>query len=132
MTTQTQTKSFSVLVVEDDKAISALLRRNLEDGNTRVAEAPTGLDCIRMLREHGANLVLLDLRLPDFNGWGILSLLRLTDSMSDIPVIVVSVESPNEDLIARLRPSDYIQKPFDVRDLLARVKRVINLQRVDQ
>jgi DNA-binding response OmpR family regulator len=119
-------KQLSVLVVDDDRAISKLIRYNLEDKGTQVVEAANGLDCIRILREARVDLILLDLRLPDFSGWGILSLLRLTEPLRHIPVIVVTVEPPDTDLIAQFRPEEYIQKPFDIRDLLARVRRVIN------
>ncbi len=120
------TSQFSILIVDDDQAISKLLRHNLEDKGTRVIEAATGLDCIRILQKARVDLILLDLRLPDFNGWGILSLLRLTGPLRNIPVIVVSVEPPDTALIEQFRPEDYIQKPFDIRDLLVRVRKVID------
>ncbi len=115
----------SVLVVDDDRATSRLIRRNLEDEGTQVVEAATGLDGIRILREARVDLIVLDIRLPDFSGWAILSLLRLTESLRHIPVIVVSVEPPDTALIEQFKPDDYIQKPFDIRDLLARVRKVI-------
>lgn len=116
----------SILVVDDDQAISKLLKHNLEDKSTQVFEAATGFDCIRILHQAKVDLVLLDLRLPDFNGWGILSLIRLTELLHDIPVIVVSVEPPNAASIEQFSPDDYIQKPFDMRDLLVRVKKAIS------
>ncbi len=119
------TERLSVLVVDDDLAISKLIRHNLESIATQVVEAATGLDCLRILHQARVDLILLDIRLPDFNGWGILSLLRLTESLRHIPVIVVSVESPNMALIEQFRPDDYIQKPFDIRDLLVRMKKVV-------
>ncbi len=122
----------SVLVVDDDRAISKLIRHNLEDEDTQVVEAATGLDCIRIVHEAKVDLVLLDIRLPDFNGWGVLSLFRLTEPLRHIPVIVVSVEPPNTDLIDKLKPNDYIQKPFDMRDLLARVRKVIGSRSASQ
>lgn len=123
---------FSVLVVDDDQELSKLIRHNLEDKNTQVIEAASGLDCIRIVHEGKVDLILLDLRLPDFGGWGILSLLRLTEPLRNTPVIVVSVEPPDMALIEQLRPDDYIQKPFDMRDLLVRVKRVIDSRSANQ
>ncbi len=79
-------KRRSVLVVDDDRAMSKLIKTNLEDGDTQVMEAANGFDCIRILREARVDLVLLDLRLPDFSGWGILSLLRLTDLEAHTPL----------------------------------------------
>ncbi len=122
----------SVLVVDDDRGTSKLIRRNLEDEDTQVVEAATSLDCIRILHEGRVDLVLLDLRLPDFNGWGILSLLRLAEPLRHIPVIVVSVEPPDTALIEQFRPEDYIQKPFDMRDLLVRVRKVISSRSASQ
>lgn len=118
----------SVLVVEDDQAIATLLRRNLENENTTVVGAASGLDCMRILHEEKVDLILLDLRLPDFNGWGILSLLRMTDRLQDIPVIVVSVEPPDSALMKLLKPDGYIQKPFDIRELVACVRRVMSMR----
>ena len=126
------TKRLSVLVVDDDRAISKLIRHNLEDKGTQVVEAATGLDCIRILHEARVDLILLDLRLPDFNGWGILSLLRLTEPLCHIPVIMVTVEPPDTALIEQFRPDDYIQKPFDMRDLLMRVRKVIGSRSASQ
>ena len=121
-----RTNQPSVLVVDDDRALSTLIRHNLEDTGAQIVEAATGLDCIRILREARIDLILLDIKLPDLNGWGILSLLRLTEPLQRIPVIVVSVEPPDMALMAKFRPDDYIQKPFDMRDLLVRVRRVID------
>ncbi|MFQ6121443.1 MAG: PleD family two-component system response regulator [Dehalococcoidales bacterium] len=118
-------KRLSVLVVDDDQKISKLIRRNLEGGDIRVVEAASGFDCIRIIHDTQVDLILLDLTLPDFNGWGILSLLRLTEPLRHIPVIVVTVEPPDVALIEKLKPDDYIQKPFDMRDLLMRVRKVI-------
>ncbi|MBI4185876.1 MAG: response regulator [Chloroflexi bacterium] len=119
-------KPASVLVVDDDRTIRHLIRNNLEDKDTRVAEADTGFECIRRLHEEQVDLVVLDLNLPDFNGWSILSLLRLTAHLHHMPVIIVSVEPPDAALMRQLKPDDYIQKPFDTRDLVLRVRKVID------
>ncbi len=113
-----------VLVVDDDRSISRLIRQNLEGQGTTVIEAASGLECISKLQQSRVDLILLDVGLPDYNGWGVLSLVRLTESLHDMPVIVISEDPPSPALIERLRPDDYIQKPFDMRDLLLRVRRV--------
>ena len=118
-------KRRSILVVEDDSAISRLIKRNLEDKDTQVMEAATGLDGIKIIQGAKVDAIILDLGLPDFNGWGILSLLRLTEPLRNTPVIMVSVEPANAALIEKFRPDDYIQKPFDMRYLLERVKRLL-------
>ncbi len=115
-----------IIVAEDDQTISRLIRYNLEKLGAQVSEAQTGLDCIRLLSQTKTDLLLLDVGLPDFSGWGILSLLRLTDSMSKVPVMIVSVNAPSSSLIERLGPDDYIQKPFDMRDLISRVSKLVS------
>lgn len=117
----------AILIVEDDQIMSKLIKQNLEDESIRVVEAATGLECIRIIREAKVDLILLDIRLPDFSGWGILSLIRLTEKLHKIPVIVVSVEPPNAALLEQYKPNGYIQKPFDIRHLLAEVKTVIGV-----
>ncbi len=124
MKANTGAKRLLILVVDDDWETSKLVKYNLENKNTKVIEAATGLDGIRILNETKVDLILLDIKLPDFNGWGILSLLRLTEPLRNLPVIVTSIEPPDTALIKRLRPNDYIQKPFDMRDLLMRVRKV--------
>ncbi len=126
MQIETGARRFLVLVVDDDRAVSRLIKYNLENKDIQVVEAATGLDGIQILSQMRVDLVLLDLKLPDFNGWGILSLIRLTESLNRLPVIMTSIEPPRTALIAQLQPDEYVQKPFDVRDLLVRVNRIIN------
>lgn len=120
-------KQLQVLIVDDNQAMSKLIKSNLEGVDIKVTEATSGLECMNMLFHIKVDLILLDLKLPDFNGWGILSLLRLTDPFRRMPVIIISGESPDKGLINQFRPDDYIQKPFDVRNLLERVRIVLDL-----
>ena len=115
----------SILVVDDDPGISRLLRYNLEDRDTEVISAASGYEGIKLLVEKQVELLFLDVRLPDFNGWGILSLLRMSEVYRQLPVIMISVEPPGADLMAWCRPDGYIQKPFDVRDLLLAVEKAV-------
>ena len=116
----------SVLVVDDDSEITRMLSHNLGDECVRVITACSGLDCIKILSETKIDLILLDIRLPDFNGWDLLSLFRLTEPLRNIPVILVSVEPPDKTLLSQLKPEGYIQKPFDMCDLLQRVEEIIS------
>lgn len=113
-----------ILVVDDDPGISRLLRYNLEDRDTRVIAAANGLEGIRLLTEEKIDLLILDIKLPDFSGWGILSLLRISEVYRRLPVIMISVELFETELITTYRPDGYLQKPFDVRQLLAMVEKI--------
>ncbi|MCH8863967.1 MAG: response regulator [Chloroflexi bacterium] len=116
-----------ILVVDDDPGISRLLRYNLEDRDTRVIAAVNGLEGMRLLTEEKIDLLILDIKLPDFSGWGILSLLRISGVYRRLPVIMISVESLETEIITTYRPDGYLQKPFDVRQLLAMVEKVASV-----
>lgn len=128
MTKNPRNQRLRALVIEDDREVSKLIKHNLENKDLQVVEAATGIDGIRILSEARVDLVLLDLKLPDFSGWGILGLIRLTEALRDLPVIVTSIEPPKTVLMAQLQPDEYIQKPFDMRDLLLRVSQVMSLR----
>ena len=116
----------SVLVVDDDPTVRTLIKRNLESQGARVIEAATGLDGIISLINNKIYLVVLDIKLPDFSGWGILGLLRSSEKFHDMPVILVTVEPYDATLIAKHQPVEYIQKPFDIRDFVSKVDRIMN------
>ncbi|MFH1651543.1 MAG: response regulator [Chloroflexota bacterium] len=123
-------ESPAVLVVDDNREITRMLSRNLGGANVRVITAASGLECFQALSATRIDLILLDIRLPDFNGWGILSLLRLTEPLCHIPVIMVSGEAPDPDLLRQLKPEYYIRKPFDMQDLLQRVEKIIDAREI--
>ena len=114
-----------VLVIDDDWKTTKLIRMNLEGYGFEVTEAGTGEDCLRMLKAGGVHLVLLDLNLPDLSGWDVLAVLKSTEALRDVPVIIISVEPPNRALATRFGPEDYIEKPFDVRELVARIGKIV-------
>lgn len=116
-----------ILVVDDDPGISRLLRYNLEDRETCVIAAGNGLEGIKLLTGEKIDLLILDVKLPDFNGWGILSLLRISEIYHRLPVIMISVEPFGTELITTYRPDAYLQKPFDVRQLLTMVENIASL-----
>lgn len=117
------TRAVKVLTVDDDRKITKLIRVNLASEDIEVVEANSGLECLQRICSERPDLVLLDLHLPDFNGWGILGLLKSTSTLSRIPVIVISVEPPSAQ-VGPFSPDDFIQKPFDARELLVRVRRL--------
>ena len=118
-----------ILVVDDDPGISRLLRYNLEDQDTRVIAAENGLEGIKLLTEEKIDLLILDVKLPDFSGWGILSLLRISEIYYRLPVIMISVEPFGTELVTTHRPDAYLQKPFDVRQLLTIVENIVSVEK---
>jgi DNA-binding response OmpR family regulator len=109
------------MVVEDDHAVRSLVRMLLEDDGLTVVEAATGSDAIDVFARHPVDLVLLDLRLPGMNGFDVCRELRRT---SDVPIIMVTAQQDSHDVVAGLEvgADDYVTKPFNDRELLARVR----------
>jgi two-component system KDP operon response regulator KdpE len=110
-----------VLVVEDDAPLRSALVATLADHDLAIAEAATGEEALARLHVEGADLVLLDLMLPEVDGLQVLTRVR---TFSEVPVIVLTVRDAKQDKLTALDAGadDYITKPFDSDELLARVR----------
>jgi DNA-binding response OmpR family regulator len=113
----------TILIVEDDPALRGFLTDLLtgEGYHTRCAES--GTQALKMLAEMTPDLVLLDLCLPDFDGYEVCQRIRATTKQR-IPILMVSANRDPLDVLAALHVGvdDYLRKPFDVEDLLAQVR----------
>ncbi len=110
-----------ILIVEDDNNIADLLRLYLEKENYEVAIASDGGKGVELFRRFQPDLVLLDLMLPVMDGWGVCRTIR---SESQTPVIMLTAKSELDDKVAGLKQGadDYITKPFDPAEVVARVR----------
>ena len=113
-----------ILVVDDEERIVRMIRLNLEHDGFTVIEANNGMQAINQIREKLPNLVILDVMIPEINGYETLSLIRET---SQVPVIMLTAKSEEEDRIygLELGADDYITKPFSPRELVSRIKAVL-------
>jgi len=113
-----------ILAVEDDEQVQELLSDYLNHEGFRVTIAATGAAMMAALAAEPADLILLDLRLPDGDG---LALVRQLRSESQLPVIILSGKVEEVDRIVGLElgADDYLTKPFNPRELLARIKAVL-------
>ena len=113
-----------VLVVEDDADVFALLQYNLEKDGFSFAGIRTGRGATDLCLRERPDLVLLDVMLPDMNGMEICKSLRQMPEMAQTPILFLTARSSEEDRVVGLElgASDYIVKPFFVRELLARVR----------
>lgn len=121
-------RHFVVLVVDSDWSTARFIRDGLESKDIRIIQAASALDCLKTISGDSIDLLLLDLDLPDFDGWAVLSLLRLSRHLQTLPIILLSTEAPNPQLIRWFRPEAYIRKPFDIPDLAVRVRTVLEDQ----
>ena len=113
-----------VLIVDDERAIRRLLRMYLTDAGFTVAEAADGAAAVEQVRRGGIDLVLLDLMLPEMDGFTVVRRLRET---AQVPVIMVTARTDETNRVTGLElgADDYVVKPFSPIEVVARVKAVM-------
>lgn len=113
-----------VLVVEDEEDVRQLVRVLLERAGHAVREAANGRQALSQVREHPPSLVVLDVMMPELDGWQTLERLR---DLTDAPVLVLSARTAELDKVRGLRSGadDYVTKPFGRQELLARVEALL-------
>jgi PleD family two-component response regulator len=116
-----------ILVVEDDGDISNMLRIYFSGQQYEVDIAPRGSEALAMTRKQLPHLIILDIMLPDMNGYDVCRELRTTTRTSHIPIIFLTQKDERSDKIAGLElgADDYITKPFDIEELKLRVQNAI-------
>jgi PleD family two-component response regulator len=119
-----------ILVVEDDFDISNMLRIYFTGQGFEVSVAPRGNDALAMTRQSLPHLIVLDIMLPDMDGYAVCKQLRTTTRTSHIPIIFLTQKDERSDKIAGLElgADDYITKPFDIEELKLRVTNAIARQ----
>jgi DNA-binding response OmpR family regulator len=115
-----------VLVVEDEADVAEMIRYNLGKEGYEVRLAGTGTDALRQAKEIRFDVILLDIMVPQLNGWEICRRLKLDRETQAIPVIMVTgrVEEGDKVLGFEMGADDYVTKPFSPRELIARVRAV--------
>ena len=110
-----------ILIVEDDKELSALLTDFLRAEGYTVSAVESGERALQLFERSGARLVVLDINLPDINGFAVCSKLR---ENTDTPILIVSARGGKEDKLSGLGlgADDYIEKPYDIDILIAKIK----------
>ena len=113
-----------VLVVDDEPRMIRFIRMNLELEGYQVIEARNGLQALEQVRQHLPELVIMDVMMPELDGFETLRLLR---DISTVPVVLLTVKADEDDKIRGLElgADDYITKPFSPRELLSRVQAVL-------
>lgn len=116
-----------MLVIDDADDIRMLLRMLLERGGWRVAESATGVGVEQLLGETRPDLVLLDVQMPDRDGWSTLASIRAHPTLADIPVVLCTVKSSSADRIRgwELGADGYLTKPFALDQVAAEIDAVV-------
>jgi DNA-binding response OmpR family regulator len=113
-----------ILVVDDEERMARFVHLNLEHDGFRVVEAYRGLQAIQALRDSLPDLILLDIMLPDMDGFEVLKMIR---EVSSVPVIMLTAKGEEDDRVRGLElgADDYVTKPFSPRELVSRVRAVL-------
>ena len=121
----------TILVVDDEKNIRDLLVFNLQNEGYNTLEAEDGLQAVDVALKENPDLILLDVMLPKLDGKSVCKKLRYSLNMSNIPILMISAKDTETDKIVGLEigADDYITKPFQIREVIARVK--ANLRKTD-
>jgi DNA-binding response OmpR family regulator len=118
-----------ILVVDDEEDIRKLVTRVLSEKGHMVVEADRGLTALRLVKEHTPDLILLDAMLPEIHGFDIAKRIKGSEKYGAIPILMMSAVYRGwrieEDLKASYGIEDYIEKPFRLADLLAKVGRLL-------
>lgn len=117
-------KNRRILVVDDEERMVRFIRLNLEHDGFQVSEANRGLQAIQKLRDSMPDVILLDVMMPDIDGFEVLKMIR---EISSVPVIMLTAKSEEDDRVRGLElgADDYITKPFSPREMVSRVRAVI-------
>ncbi|MCH5191279.1 MAG: response regulator transcription factor [Oscillospiraceae bacterium] len=113
-----------ILVVDDDKNICDLLRMYLEKNEYTVVIAYNGADAVKIFGAENPDLVLLDIMLPQLDGWQVCREIR---KISETPIIMLTAKDETFDKVLGLElgADDYVTKPFDTKEVIARIKAVL-------
>ncbi len=117
----------SLVIIEDEPDIAALLARRFAEEGFHVTTAADGRTGIQAVQAHRPRLILLDLLLPQMTGWEVVRLLKDDLSTHIIPIIVLSAVSTSEDRIRLLEAGvdEFIVKPCSIKEVLARARAVL-------
>ena len=113
-----------ILVVDDEERMVRFIRMNLEHDGFQVGEAFNGKQAIQKIRDFTPDLILLDVMMPDIDGFDVLETVR---DFSNVPVIMLTAKGEEDDRVRGLEhgADDYITKPFSPRELVSRIKAVL-------
>jgi DNA-binding response OmpR family regulator len=120
-----------ILCVDDEPEMTDLIRLILSRRGFEVKGASGGVEGLELIKQELPDLVLLDLMMPDMDGWEVYQQMKADEKTRDIPVIVVTAKAQNIDRVLAMhiaKVDDYITKPFSPQELLQSVEKVLGAQ----
>jgi len=121
----------SVLLVDDEEEIRDLLTRLIESAGYSPITAKNGLEALEISRDDVPDLILLDVKMPEKDGWEVLEEIRLDPELADVPVIMLTALDSSDEVVKgfNLGADDYITKPFEYQVVKARIEAVMRRAR---
>ncbi len=116
-----------VLVVDDDPLVTGLVKINLELEDFEVEEAWGGEEALHKIQDKRPDLVLLDVMMPELDGWDLLRILRADPATKDLPVVLLTAKVQERDVARgwQMGADGYITKPFNPLEMVGRLKAVL-------
>lgn len=118
-------KKFSILLVEDEENLQEALKLNLELEGYEVTGCSDGAEALRVVQKEHFDLIILDVMLPELDGIAVMETIRLNNT--EIPILILSARNSSADRVLGLKKGadDYLTKPFNLEELLLRVKKLL-------
>lgn len=117
-----------IMIVEDDPDMADIIKLVMEDAGYETTSIYSGRECLHRIKEVKPDLVLLDIMMPEMDGWEVHRRLKEDEETKDIPIIAVTAKTQSIDKMIGLHVvgvSDYITKPFGRKELVDSVKKVL-------
>ncbi len=121
-------KARKVLVVDDDPVLVRLVKEMLKNQGFVVETAKDGIDAMVMVKKEKPDLIVLDIMMPELNGYDVLRALKFTDEYKEIPVLLLTAREQELDKrIGEMMGIDYLQKPVQREALVEKIKKIFKL-----
>jgi two-component system, OmpR family, response regulator VicR len=122
-----------ILCIDDEQEMIDLMRLILSGHGFEILGAVSGKEGLAIIRKDHPDLILLDLMMPEMDGWEIYQQMKADETIKDIPVIIVTAKAQSIDKVLGLhiaKVDDYIAKPFSPQDLLTSVENVLGRKKI--
>ncbi len=123
-----------LLIIEDDKHISKLIKYNAEKAGYDCTLAQDGEEALDILNKQGADLIILDIMLPKMDGFEVCRVIKQSPKLKNIPVIMLTAKGAEVDRVVGLElgADDYVVKPFSPRELMLRIKAILRRGKTEE
>jgi len=119
-----------IIVIDDDYSIRRLIKFTLEKEHYKVITAEDALEGINTLNSRKIDLIILDIIMPDIDGYEALKVIKSSEQLKEIPVLLLTAKNEIDDMmrVFELGADEYLAKPFELSELLARIRNLLRIK----